>query len=531
LDATLKSFNLTKSEYQKITTHLQRDPNLCELAMFSVLWSEHCCYKNSKHLLKKLPTTGKRVLQGPGENAGVVSFGEGLDGQTLQVAFKIESHNHPTAVEPYQGAATGVGGILRDIFTMNARPVANLNALRFGPLSASETTTDTQASRNRYLFTHAVKGIGDYGNCVGVPTIAGDVFFDQTYTGNPLVNAMSIGLLEGPLVASGASGVGNPILYVGSATGRDGMGGAAFASKELDENSHEDRPAVQVGDPFSEKLLIEACLEAFKTGCVVAAQDMGAAGLTSSSCEMASKGNVGMRMDLDKVPAREPGMLDVEFMLSESQERMLFVLDKDRIQPVLDVFAKWHVPAVIIGEVIAEPNVEIMHHGQLVVNIPAKLLTDLAPSYDRGVQPEEPEAFKTRRESNPQEGLPVLDWADVPAVCERLLATPNIAQASPVFTQYDRHVQNNTLLASEANTSGVIRLRQQDGRFSGKALAATVDCNPVYVALNPYQGAMGAVVEAARNLACVGAEPVAVTDNLNFGNPEKPTFTTSYFTL
>lgn len=509
LQATLKSLNLTEAEYRKICHNLGRDPNFNELAMFSVLWSEHCCYKNSRHLLKLLPTTGPRVLHGPGENAGVVEIGDGI-----QVAFKIESHNHPTAVEPYQGAATGVGGILRDIFTMNARPVANLNSLRFGPLTNN---------RNQYLFSHAVKGIGDYGNCVGVPTIGGEVFFDECYSGNPLVNAMAIGVLyNNEVMSAKAAGLGNPVLYVGSATGKDGMGGAAFASRELDEKSGQDRPAVQVGDPFAEKLLIEACLEAFQTGCVVAAQDMGAAGLTSSSCEMAAKGQVGMRLDLDRVPAREPGMQPFEYLLSESQERMLFILEKGQEQPVLDVFAKWRIPAVVIGEVIAEPQIQIMHQGELVVDVPAKLLTDLAPSYDRGKNPPEPEIAKARRLLEVTVDLPDLSWQEVPAWLEKMLSSPNVARPSGVYRQYDRHVQNNTMLASENNSGGVIRLRKEDGAFSGKALAATVDCNARYVFLEPYRGTMVAVAQAVRNLVCVGAMPLAVSDNLNFGNPEKP---------
>ncbi len=509
LKTTLKQLNLTEGEYGLIRKHLGRDPNFTELAMFSVLWSEHCCYKNSRHLLKKFPNKSERVLHGPGENAGVVDIGDGI-----QVAFKIESHNHPTAVEPYQGAATGVGGILRDIFTMNARPIANLNALRFGPLDQP---------RNRYLFSGAVKGIGDYGNCVGVPTVGGEVFFDESYTGNPLVNAMAVGILyDNNVMSSRAKGIGNPVLYVGSPTGRDGMGGAAFASKELGEKSHEDRPAVQVGDPFTEKLLIEACLEAFATGCVVAAQDMGAAGLTSSSCEMAAKGEVGMVMDLDKVPAREPGMLPHEYLLSESQERMLLVLEKGKEQPVLDVFAKWNLPAVIIGEVTGDEQIRFLHQWKTVVDLPAKLLTDLAPSYDRGENPLEPEAAKALRQRDPKAELPDITPTEVPGWLEKLFVSSNIALPTGVFSQYDCHVQNNTLLASDQSSSGVIRLRKKDGDFSGKALAITVDCNARYVYLNPYQGTLSAVAESARNLVAVGATPIAVTDNLNFGNPEKP---------
>jgi phosphoribosylformylglycinamidine synthase II len=518
LQSTLKSLNITEGEYRKICSHMGRDPNVNELAMFSVLWSEHCCYKNSRHLLKLLPNKGERVVAGPGENAGIIDVGDGM-----QVAFKIESHNHPTAVEPFQGAATGVGGILRDIFTMNARPIANLNSLRFGPMSFADSKNDPVKVRNRYLFSHAVNGIAHYGNCVGVPTVAGEVFFEDCYSGNPLVNAMAVGLLyEGDEISSAAKGVGNPVLYVGSATGKDGMGGAAFASKELDERSNEDRPAVQVGDPFAEKLLIEACLEAFATGCVVAAQDMGAAGLTSSSCEMAAKGNVGMKMDLDKVPAREPDMQAFEYLLSESQERMLFVLEKGREQPVLDVFAKWRIPAVVIGEITEGPMLEIYHKGEKVVDVPARLLADLAPSYDRGVNPPEPELAKARRMKDVRNNLPDIGMTDVAGWLKKLFASPNVAQPTGVINQYDRHVQNNTLLASENIGAGVIRLRRKDGSFSGKALSVTVDCNSRYVYLEPYRGSMFAVAQAVRNMVCTGAMPLAVSDNLNFGNPEKP---------
>ncbi|WP_373531880.1 phosphoribosylformylglycinamidine synthase subunit PurL [Vampirovibrio sp.] len=515
----LKSLNITEGEYQKICNHLHREPNANEIAMFSVLWSEHCCYKNSRHLLRLLPNKGPRVVAGPGENAGIIDIGDGI-----QIAFKIESHNHPTAVEPFQGAATGVGGILRDIFTMNARPIANLNSLRFGPLSfIDRNDTDPTKTHNRFLFANAVNGIGHYGNCVGVPTVGGEVFFDECYSGNPLVNAMAVGILyEGEEMPSAARGVGNPVLYVGSATGKDGMGGAAFASKELDENSNEDRPAVQVGDPFAEKILIEACLEAFATGCIVAAQDMGAAGLTSSSCEMAAKGNVGMIMDLDKVPAREPDMQPHEYLLSESQERMLMVLEKGREQPVLDVFAKWRIPAVIVGEITENENIQIFHQGEKVVDLPAKLLADLAPSYNRGMNPIEPETAKNRRLVDVKAALPDIQLSETAEWLHRLFASPNIARPTGVINQYDRHVQNNTLLASENLGAGVIRIRQKDGAFSGKALAMTVDCNARYVFLEPYRGSMFAVSQACRNLVCTGALPLAVSDNLNFGNPEKP---------
>jgi phosphoribosylformylglycinamidine synthase len=407
---------------------------------------------------------------------------------------------------------------------MNARPIANLNSLRFGPLSFPDRNDiDPIKVRNRFLFANAVNGIGHYGNCVGVPTVGGEVFFDECYSGNPLVNAMAVGLLyEGEEMPSAAQGVGNPVLYVGSATGKDGMGGAAFASKELDENSNEDRPAVQVGDPFAEKLLIEACLEAFATGCIVAAQDMGAAGLTSSSCEMAAKGNVGMIMDLDKVPAREPDMQPHEYLLSESQERMLMVLAKGKEQPVLDVFAKWRIPAVIVGEITADENIQIFHKGQKVVNLPAKLLADLAPSYNRGMNPPEPETAKARRSVDVREAVRDIQADEVEGWLKRLFASPNIARPTGVINQYDRHVQNNTLLASENLGAGVIRLRRKNGEFSGKALSMTVDCNARYVYLEPYRGSLFAVAQACRNMVCTGALPLAVSDNLNFGNPEKP---------
>ena len=512
-DAALRdqliAFNLTPGEYDRIVEHLGRAPNLAELGMFSVLWSEHCCYKHSRHLLKTLPTEGPRILQGPGENAGVIDVGDGM-----AVAFKIESHNHPTAVEPFQGATTGVGGILRDIFTMNARPVANLNALRFGP------QTD---AHNRMLFTRAVEGIAHYGNCVGVPTIGGEVFFDAGYTGNPLVNAMAIGMLYGDeLMTSAAAGLGNPVLYVGSATGRDGMGGAAFASRELNEGSMADRPAVQVGDPFTEKLLIESCLEAFATGLVVAAQDMGAAGLTCSGAEMAAKGGVGMHIDLDRVPAREPDMTPSDYLMSESQERMLMVLNKGQEQPVIDIFEKWGVPAAIVGEVTATGNVCFTQRGQVVADVPAPLLTDLAPLYDPGIVPQEPDAARQRRERDPADGISDLKASDVAAWLDRLCGSTNIARPVGVFRQYDRHVQNNTLAASDQHGAGLIQLRDAQNRWSGKALAATTDCNSRYVQLNPKTGSMSAVAEAARNITCTGAEPLGISDNLNFGDPEKP---------
>ncbi len=528
----LPGFNLTASEYALIDAGMQqalgRAPNMNELAMFSVLWSEHCCYKHSKHLLKTLPTEGERILQGPGENAGVVSLGKDSTGETLGLAFKIESHNHPTAIEPHQGAATGVGGILRDIFTMNARPIASLNALRFGSLQPNETTTEAQAARNRYLLRHAVEGIAHYGNCVGVPTIGGEISLDARYNGNPLVNAMAIGLVYGDtLMQSGmpadAAGIGNPVIYVGSDTGKDGMGGAAFASKELDESSADDRPAVQVGDPFLEKLLIEACLEAFATGYVVSAQDMGAAGLTCSGAEMSAKNNLGMTIDLDKVPAREPGMLPHEYLLSESQERMLFVVARGHEADVMAIFEKWDLAASVVGTVVAEPVLTFTHQGEVVAQVPPRLLTDDAPLYEEALSPPEPETLRARREKNWDDAAwPDIQPNEVGHWLKTLLGHPNMANPSPIYQQYDRHVRNNTRLSSETNTSGVIRIRDKQGKPTGKAIAATVDGRSWDVLLNPHAGAAGTVAEAARNLVCVGAEPLAVTNNLNFGDPEKP---------
>jgi len=516
---------LTLAEYQEVVERLGREPNRAELGMFGVMWSEHCCYKNSRPLLKQFPTTGDRILVGPGENAGVVDMGDGL-----QLAFKIESHNHPSAIEPFQGAATGVGGILRDIFTMGARPIAILNSLRFGSLEDAKT---------RRLFSGVVAGISHYGNCVGVPTVGGEVYFDPAYSGNPLVNAMAMGLMETPeIVKSGAVGVGNPVLYVGSTTGRDGMGGASFASAELTAQSRDDRPAVQVGDPFLEKSLIEACLEAFKTGAVVAAQDMGAAGITCSTSEMAAKGGVGIELDLDLIPARETGMVPYEYLLSESQERMLFVAHKGREQELIDIFHRWGLQAVVAGTVIAEPLVRILFQGEIAAEIPAVALAENTPIYHREILAEPPEyarlAWAWEVASLPEAQNTGIDlqgkfttWGEILLT---LLDTPAIASKRWVYRQYDQQVQNNTVLLPGGADAAVIRLRPQEpsggDRSHGchnRGVAATVDCNSRYIYLNPYAGAKAAVAEAARNLSCVGAEPLAVTDNLNFGNPEKPT--------
>jgi phosphoribosylformylglycinamidine synthase subunit PurL len=521
----IASEGIKPEEYTEIVRRLGRHPNKAELGMFGVMWSEHCCYKNSRPLLKQFPTTGPRILVGPGENAGVVDIGDGL-----QLAFKIESHNHPSAVEPFQGAATGVGGILRDIFTMGARPIALLNSLRFGDLNDPKT---------QRLFTGVVAGISHYGNCVGVPTVGGEVYFDPAYSGNPLVNVMALGLMEtAEIVKSGASGFGNPVLYVGSTTGRDGMGGASFASAELTDESMDNRPAVQVGDPFVEKSLIEACLEAFKTGAVVAAQDMGAAGITCSTSEMAAKGGVGIDFDLDKIPVRESGMVPYEYLLSESQERMLFVAEKGREQELIDIFHRWGLQAVVAGTVIEEPIVRIWFEGKIAAEIPADALAENTPLYERELLTEAPE-YAQKAWQWTSDNLPVCNAAGIEIagslqswnqILLTLLDTPSIASKSWVYRQYDHQVQNNTVLLPGGADAAVIRIRPLEAPQNPKSkiqnlksgVAATVDCNSRYVYLDPYEGAKAVVAEAARNLSCVGAEPIAVTDNLNFGSPEKP---------
>ncbi len=502
-------------EYDEIVNRLGRHPNKAELGMFGVMWSEHCCYKNSRPLLSGFPTEGKRVLVGPGENAGVVDMGDGL-----HLAFKIESHNHPSAIEPFQGAATGVGGILRDIFTMGARPIALLNSLRFGTLDNPQT---------RRIFNGVVEGISHYGNCVGVPTVGGEVYFDKAYSGNPLVNAMALGLMETEeIIKSGAYGIGNPVLYVGSTTGRDGMGGASFASAELTDESMDDRPAVQVGDPFTEKSLIEACLEAFKTGAVAAAQDMGAAGLTCSTAEMAAKGGVGVLLDLDKIPVRETGMVPYEYLLSESQERMLFVAHKGREQELIDIFHRWGLQAVVAGEVIEEPIVKIMFKGEVAAEVPATALSDNTPIYHRELMAESPEYAQTAwawsADSLPNcdvNGIAGKSWNEILLT---LLDVPTIASKKWIYRQYDHQVQNNTVIFPGGADAAVVRVRPVNGKPDASTIgvAACTDCNPRYVYLNPLEGAKAAVAEAARNLSCVGAEPLAITNNLNFGSPEKP---------
>jgi phosphoribosylformylglycinamidine synthase II len=499
--ALVAEHGLTPDEYQKLLDMLGREPTFTELGVVSALWSEHCSYKHSRPLLRTLPTTAPYVLQGPGENAGVISIGDGL-----AVAFKIESHNHPSAVEPYQGAATGVGGILRDVFTMGARPIAMLNSLRFGSL---------ESARVRYLFAGVVKGIGDYGNCVGIPTVAGEVAFDPSYEGNPLVNAMCVGLLhETELIRAVAQGVGNPIIAVGARTGRDGINGASFASEDLSAESEAKRPRVQVGDPFTEKLLLEASLELIRSGAIVAIQDMGAAGLTSSSAEMAARGDVGVTIDTSKVPVREEGMTPYEILLSESQERMLVVAKQGRENEVTAILEKWDLTAAVIGEVIAEPVYRVTEGDRIVAEFPGiRLVTD-CPVY-------EPEAFESAE-------VVRLRATDIAAIAERpeerdpawtlmqLLSSPTIASKAWVHRQYDTSVRTNTVIGPGGDAA-VVRIRGTD-----RALALKTDCNGRYVYLDPRVGAQIAVCEAARNVACTGGRPMAITNNLHFGNPKRP---------
>ena len=518
----LKKEGLSQADYDEICRRLGRAPNRAELGMFGVMWSEHCCYRNSRPLLSQFPTSGPRILVGPGENAGVVDLGEGQ-----RLAFKIESHNHPSAVEPFQGAATGVGGILRDIFTMGARPIALLNALRFGPL---------EDPRNVGLMEGVVAGIAHYGNCVGVPTVGGEVAFDASYSGNPLVNAMALGLMETEeIVCAGARGVGYPVVYVGSTTGRDGMGGASFASAELSEASLDDRPAVQVGDPFLEKGLIEACLEAFQSGDVVAAQDMGAAGLTCSCSEMAAKGGLGIELDLDRVPARESGMSAYEFLLSESQERMLFVVRPGREQDLMARFTRWGLQAAVVGRVLEENVVRVLQHGEVAAEVPASALADDTPINHHALLAEPPAAIQAHwRWSEADLPAAAADGIALPAgtlawseVLLRLLDDPTIASKRWVYRQYDQQVQANTVVPPGGADAAVVRLRPQQGdgslASSRRGVAAVVDCPNRWVALDPERGGMAAVAEAARNLSCVGAEPLAVTDNLNFPSPDTDT--------
>ena len=492
----VQEHNLTSEEYARIVAMLGRRPTFPELGIFSALWSEHCSYKHSRPILKTFPTTGRQVVQGPGENAGVLRLPGGW-----AVAFKIESHNHPSAVEPYQGAATGAGGILRDVFTMGARPVALLNSLRFGPLDDG---------RNRYLFAGVVRGIGDYGNCVGVPTLGGEVDFAPGYAGNPLVNAMCVGVLkEKDLIKAAAHGVGNVLLTIGSRTGRDGIHGASFASEELTHESDKRRPQVQVGDPFTEKLLLEASLELIASDHIVAIQDMGAAGLTSSSAEMAARGGVGVEIDLSKVPTREPGMTPYEILLSESQERMLVVAKADRVKEVRAIAAKWDLDATPIGKVTDDGMYRCTWQGKVVVEIPGRQLVEDCPVYYPEAK-EDPAVAKLRA-STPHAAR---SYAPSDALLA-LLDSASVASKKWVFEQYDSTVQASTVIPPSGD-AGVLRVRHEDF-----GIAVKTDCNSRYVRLDPYEGGKATVAEAARNVACTGARPLGITDCLNFGSPER----------
>jgi phosphoribosylformylglycinamidine synthase len=496
----ISKHGITPDEYERIKSILGREPNLTELGVFSVMWSEHCSYKNSKLELKKFPVTGPRVLVKAGEeNAGVIDIGDGW-----AIAFKMESHNHPSAIEPFQGAATGVGGIIRDIFTMGARPVFSMNSLRFGDIRGDSQ----QSATNRRLFAGVVNGIAHYGNCIGIPTIGGEVYFDDSYSGNPLVNVFCLGILKHEQIARGAAkGVGNPVFYVGAETGRDGLAGAAFASRELTEESKEDRPAVQVGDPFREKLLLEACLELLASGCVAGIQDMGAAGLTCSTCETASRGGTGVEIDVNLVPKRETGMTPYEILLSESQERMLVIVKKGEEDKVRAIFEKWDLPYAHVGVVNDDGMMRVREGNNIAVEIPARQLADEAPLYSR--------------EAAPKKAPEPLDLASVPeadplTALETLLAHPSIASKQWVWQQYDHMVRLGATVLPGSDAAVFIV------REANKILAASTDCNAIYCKQDPREGGRIAVAEAARNIACTGATPLAVTDNLNFGNPHKP---------
>jgi phosphoribosylformylglycinamidine synthase subunit PurL len=492
------SHGITPDEYQKITQILGREPNYTELGVFSVMWSEHCSYKSSRQYLKSLPTEGPHVLQGPGENAGVVDIGDGL-----AVAFKMESHNHPSFIEPYQGAATGVGGILRDIFTMGARPVASLNSLRFGRIDHPRT---------RYLVSGVVAGIGGYGNCIGVPTVGGEVYFDECYDSNIVVNAFTLGITKKKRIHTGvARGTGNPVMYVGSKTGRDGIHGATMASESFSEEKEQRRPTVQVGDPFTEKLLLEACLELMEHDYLIGIQDMGAAGLTSSSTEMAARGGAGVELDLSAVPLREEGMTPYEILLSESQERMLLVAKAGREAEIKRIFDKWDLEAVVIGRVTNDNKFRALFNGVEVARIPISALTKEAPVYHRPA-----ERPKSQDDLEQLDLSAIAEPRDLGATLKLMLAAPNIASKEWVYRQYDCYVRSNTVVAPGADAA-VVRIKGTD-----KGLAMTVDGNSRYCFLDPYVGGALAVAEAARNLACVGARPIGLTDCLNFGSPENP---------
>ncbi len=505
---------LTPEEYELLKKSIGREPNITELGIFSVMWSEHCSYKSSRIHLKEFPTTGSCVLQGPGENAGIIDIGDGM-----AVAFKIESHNHPSFIEPYQGAATGVGGILRDIFTMGARPIANLNSLRFGSLDAPRMT---------YLLKGVVGGIGGYGNTMGIPTVGGETFFDECYNRNILVNAFTLGILDARKIFRGsAGGVGNPVVYVGSKTGRDGIHGATMASDEFDETSEERRPTVQVGDPFTEKLLLEACLELMATDAIIGIQDMGAAGLTCSTFEMASRGKSGMEIDLEKVPLRESGMTPYEIMLSESQERMLMVVKKGREEDVKRIFDKWDLNCAVIGHVTGDGMVRIKYRGEYVVDLPVAPVVHDAPLYKK---PAKEPPWQREVQNLDIESIPIPK--DLNEVVFRLMTSPNLACKAWIWEQYDHMVMTNTVLLPGADAA-VLRLKNyipttiiREGAMplneTKKGLALSCDCNSRYCYLDPWMGSALAVAEAARNISCTGAVPMAVTDCLNFGNPEKP---------
>jgi len=496
---TVREHGLNAEEYQRILNALGREPNITELGIFSVMWSEHCSYKSSRLHLKKLPTTGPQVICGPGENAGVIDIG---DGQAA--IFKMESHNHPSYIEPYQGAATGVGGILRDVFTMGARPVANLNALRFGR---------PDHPKMKHLVKGVVAGIGGYGNCVGVPTVGGETNFDPAYDGNIIVNAMTVGVADADKIFySAASGVGNPIVYVGSKTGRDGIHGATMASAEFDDDSDEKRPTVQVGDPFTEKLLIEACLELMASDAIVAIQDMGAAGLTSSSVEMATNGEVGIILDMDKVPCRETGMTAYEMMLSESQERMLMVLKPGREEMAEAIFTKWELDFAVIGEVTDTRRMVLTHKGETVCDIPLGPLANDAPLYDRPHMTRE--EYAAHVNIQPLGDIP--ESADIGADLLKMMASPALASRRWIWEQYDSQVGADTAQRSGGDAA-VVRVHG-----TNKGLAITTDCTPRYCKADPYEGGKQAIAEAYRNLCAVGAKPLATTDCMNFGNPEKP---------
>jgi phosphoribosylformylglycinamidine synthase len=527
----IASHGLTEDEYEKIKQILEREPNLTELGIFSVMWSEHCSYKSSRVHLKRLPTTGERVIVPPGENAGVVDIGD-----DWCVAFKVESHNHPSFIEPFQGAATGVGGILRDVFTMGARPIAAMNSLRFGRLSepsasadglnvdldiANKRPADADGSdkslirnRNKSILKGCVAGIAHYGNCFGVPTIGGEVVFDDAYNLNPLVNAFALGIVKKDQIFFGkASGIGNPVLYVGAKTGRDGIHGATMASAEFDDEALEKRPTVQVGDPFLEKLLLEACLEAMRSGAIAGIQDMGAAGLTSSSVEMAARAGTGLEIDLTLVPQRETGMTAYEMLLSESQERMLIVAHRGREKQIVEIFNKWDLDAVVVGKVVEGNNLKIFHNGELKADLPVLALTDEAPKYERPLQSPKSKVQSPKSIRFSDFGLWTLDFGQA---LKMLLASPNICSKHWVYQQYDQMVRTNTAILPGADAA-VVRVKE-----TRRAIAMCLDGNARFVAVNPREGAKLNVAESARNVVCVGAKPIAITNCLNFASPERP---------